>query len=106
MSDYDMEDVCYEMNFEAAKIARKAADEYTAKDPSKPRFVAGSMGPTNRTAAVAAGENEDLRNVNFEELRVAYYEQAKGLLDGGCHILLVETIFDTLNAKAALFAIQ
>ena len=106
MADYEMEFLAYEMNVAAAKIAVAAAAEYTAKDPSKPRFVAGSMGPTNRSAAVAAGENEDTRNVNFDQLREAYYEQAKGLLDGGCHILLVETIFDTLNAKAALFAIQ
>jgi 5-methyltetrahydrofolate--homocysteine methyltransferase len=106
MSDYDMEDICYEMNVAAAQCARRCVDKFHQEHPGQQRFVAGSMGPTNRTAAVAAGENEDFRNVNFEQLREAYYEQAKGLIDGGAHLLLLETIFDTLNAKAALFAIQ
>jgi 5-methyltetrahydrofolate--homocysteine methyltransferase len=106
MADYDLEHICYDLNVAAARVARKCVDKVTASDPSKPRFVAGAIGPTNRTAAVAAGNDEESRNVNFEQLRAAYSEQAKGLIDGGCHVLLVETIFDTLNAKAALFAIQ
>lgn len=106
MADYDLEHKCYDINFAAAKIARECTDEYTKKNPAKPRFVAGSIGPTNRTASVAAGADEESRNTNFEELRVAYAEQVRGLVDGGAHVLLVETIFDTLNAKACLFAIQ
>ncbi|MEO1628023.1 MAG: homocysteine S-methyltransferase family protein, partial [Bacteroidota bacterium] len=106
-ADYDMQDLAYEMNLESARIARKATDEFTAKQPDRPRFVAGAMGPTNRTASISPDvNNPGFRGVTFDELEAAYYEQARGLVDGGSHILLVETIFDTLNAKAALFAID
>ena len=107
MADYHMEDLVYELNYESAKIARKACDEYTARNPEKPRFVAGSIGPTNRTASLSPDVNDPgYRAITFEELRVAYKQQCEALLDGGSDILLVETIFDTLNAKAALFAID
>ena len=107
MADYDMQDLAYELNFESAKIARKAADEYTLKNPDKPRFVAGAIGPTNRTASMSPDVNDPgFRAVTYDDLTEAYTEQIRGLIDGGCDILLVETIFDTLNAKAALFAIQ
>lgn len=107
MADYHMEHLVYELNYESAKLAREAADEFTAKDPSKPRFVAGSIGPTNRTASMSPDVNDPgYRAVTFDDLLVAYKEQAKALIDGGSDILLVETIFDTLNAKAALFAIE
>ena len=106
-ADYKMEAYVYELNLEAAKIAKKAATEYTAINPDKPRFVAGAMGPTNVTASLSPDVNDPgYRAVSFDELKDAYYEQAKGLMDGGSDILLVETIFDTLNAKAALFAID
>lgn len=107
MADYHMEHLIYELNFESAKIARKVCDEFTAKNPDKPRFVAGSIGPTNRTASLSPDVNDPgYRAITFEELRLAYKEQSEALLDGGSDILLVETIFDTLNAKAALFAID
>ncbi len=107
MADYHMEHLVYELNYESAKLAREAADEFTAKDPSKPRFVAGSIGPTNRTASMSPDvNNPGFRAITFDELLVAYKEQVKALIDGGSDILLVETIFDTLNAKAALFAIE
>ncbi len=107
MADYDLEDLVYEINFESAKIARKVADEFTAKNPEKPRFVAGAMGPTNKTASLSPDVNDPgFRAISFDELRVAYKQQAQALLDGGADLLLVETIFDTLNAKAALFAID
>ncbi len=107
MADYGMEALVYEINFEAAKIARTAADEYTIKTPEKPRFVAGSMGPTNKTASMSPDVNDPgFRAINFDDLRIAYAEQAEALIDGGVDILLVETVFDTLNAKAALFAIE
>lgn len=106
-ADYHLESLAYEMNLEAAKIARKAADEYNIKTPKKPRFVAGAIGPTNKTASLSPDvNNPGFRGVSFDELKEAYYEQAKGLMDGGCDALIVETIFDTLNAKAALFAIE
>lgn len=106
-ADYHLESLAYELNYQSAKIARQAADEYTKKDPSKPRFVAGAIGPTNRTASLSPDVNDPgFRAITFDELVVAYKEQAKGLIDGGADALLVETIFDTLNAKAALFAIQ
>ncbi|HMR39393.1 MAG TPA: methionine synthase [Ignavibacteria bacterium] len=106
-ADYKLEDIVYELNFESAKIAREVADEFTEKEPDKPRFVAGSLGPTNRTASLSPDVNDPgFRAVTFDELVDAYYEQTKGLADGGVDILLVETVFDTLNAKAALFAIQ
>ena len=104
-SDYGTEAFCYEMNLESAKIARVVADKYSTND--KPRFVCGILGPTNRTASLSPKvENPAFRNVSFEDLVIAYDEQVRGLLDGGADILMVETIFDTLNAKAALFAIQ
>ena len=107
MADYQMEDLVYELNYESARIASKVAIEYTEKDPDKPRFVAGSIGPTNKTASLSPDVNRpDFRAITFEELRVAYKEQAEALIDGGVDVLLVETIFDTLNAKAALFAID
>lgn len=107
MADYNMEDLVYELNYESAKIAREVCDEYTAKNPEKPRFVAGSMGPTNKTASLSPDVNDPgYRAITFDELRIAYKQQAEALLDGGSDILLVETIFDTLNAKAALFAID
>ena len=106
-ADYDLSDLAYEINKAAAEIARRAADDYTRRDPAKPRFVAGAMGPTNRTASLSPDvNNPGYRAVTFDQLRDAYYDQARGLLDGGADILLVETIFDTLNAKAALFAIE
>ena len=107
MADYHMEELVYELNFESAKIARKVCDEFTEENPKKPRFVAGSIGPTNRTASLSPDVNDPgFRAVTFEDLRKAYKQQAEALLDGGSDILLVETIFDTLNAKAALFAID
>ena len=107
MADYGMEELVYELNYESARIAKKVADEFTLKEPHKPRFVAGSIGPTNKTASLSPDVNDPgFRAVSFDELRIAYKLQAEALLDGGSDILLVETIFDTLNAKAALFAIE
>ena len=107
MADYQMEELVYEINLEAAKIAREVADEITAKEPSKPRFVAGSIGPTNKTASMSPDVNDPgFRAISFEELRKAYAEQVEALIEGGVDMLLVETVFDTLNAKAALFAIE
>ncbi|WMI69570.1 homocysteine S-methyltransferase family protein [Mangrovimonas sp. YM274] len=107
MADYDMEDLVYELNYESAKIAKKVADEFTAANPDKPRFIAGSIGPTNRTASLSPDVNRpEFRAVTFEALRVAYKQQVEALIDGGVDLLLVETVFDTLNAKAALFAIE
>lgn len=107
LADYKMEDLAYEINLEAAKIAKIAANKYTEMDPEKPRFVAGSMGPMNKTTSMSPDVNDPgFRAVSFDDVSNAYGIQAKGLLDGGADILLVETIFDTLNAKAALFAID
>ncbi len=107
MADYEMEELVYELNYQSAKIAKEVADEITAKEPHKPRFVAGSIGPTNRTASMSPDVNDPgYRAVTFDELRIAYKQQVEALVDGGADILLVETIFDTLNAKAALFAIE
>ncbi len=107
MADYEMQSLAYELNVAAAKCARAAADEYTAKDPSKPRFVAGAIGPLNKTLSLSPDvNNPGYRAVSFDEVVEAYYEQIKGLVDGGVDVLLVETIFDTLNAKAAIFAIK
>ncbi len=107
MSDYDLNDYIIEINSEAAKIARSIADEFTKKDPSKPRFVAGAIGPTGKTASMSPDVNDpSFRAVSFDELVAAYEEQIIGLKQGNVDILLVETIFDTLNAKAALFAIE
>ncbi len=106
-ADYQLEPLAYELNFQSAKIAKEAADEFTKRDPSKPRFVAGALGPTNKTASLSPDvNNPGYRAVTFDDLRIAYKEQAKGLIDGGADLLLIETIFDTLNAKAALFAVQ
>ena len=107
MADYRMENLVYELNFESAKLAREVVDEFNVKTPEKLRFVAGSIGPTNRTASLSPDVNRpEFRAVTFSELKTAYKEQVEALLDGGVNILLVETIFDTLNAKAALFAIE
>ncbi|WP_148202991.1 methionine synthase [Thiobacillus denitrificans] len=107
MADYRMEHLVPELNFAAAKLAREAADEATAQNPAKPRFVAGVLGPTSRTATISPDVNDPgFRNVTFDQLREAYLEAIDGLVKGGADILMVETIFDTLNAKAALFAIE
>ncbi|OJZ17841.1 MAG: methionine synthase [Thiobacillus sp. 65-29] len=107
MADYHMEHLVAELNFAAARLAREAADEASAADPAKPRFVAGVLGPTTRTATISPDVNDPgYRNVTFDQLRVAYLEAIDGLVRGGADILMVETIFDTLNAKAALFAIE
>ncbi len=107
MADYHLEDLVYELNYESAKLAKEVADEFTARNPDKPRFVAGSIGPTNRTASMSPDVNDPgYRAVTFDDLRIAYKQQVEALIDGGSDILLVETIFDTLNAKAALFAIE
>jgi 5-methyltetrahydrofolate--homocysteine methyltransferase len=104
-ADYDMADLAIEMNLASARIARAACDKFST--PDKPRFVVGALGPTPKTASISPDVNDPgARNVSFEELRAAYYEQAKALVEGGADVLLVETIFDTLNAKAALFAID
>lgn len=106
-SDYHLEDITYELNLTSARIAKKVAAEFTAKNPDKPRFVAGAMGPTNKTASISPDvNNPGFRAITFDDMVANYYEQASGLLDGGADILLVETVFDTLNCKAALFAIQ
>ena len=106
LADYGLEREAYRLNVAGAALARQAADEMTARTPDRPRFVCGSIGPTNRTASMSPDvENPAFRNVNFDELVQAYADQARGLLDGGADILLIETIFDTLNAKAAVFAI-
>ncbi|WP_242130627.1 homocysteine S-methyltransferase family protein [Aestuariivivens marinum] len=107
MADYQMEDLVYELNYESAKLAKEVAVEFTKKEPHKPRFVAGSIGPTNRTASMSPDVNDPgYRAVTFDQLRVAYKQQVEALVDGGADLLLVETVFDTLNAKAALFAIE
>ena len=107
MADYALEDYVTELNVASAKIARQAADDFTAKNPNKPRFVAGSIGPTNKTASMSPDVNDPgYRAVLFDELKDAYSEQALALIEGGVDILMVETVFDTLNAKAALFAID
>jgi 5-methyltetrahydrofolate--homocysteine methyltransferase len=106
-SDYGLEDIAYEMNVAAAKLAHEAADAWTEKTPDKPRFVAGAIGPTNRTASISPDvNNPGFRNVSFDELVEAYKTQARGLIDGGADIILIETVFDTLNAKAAGYAVE
>ena len=106
-ADYKLESIVYELNVAGAKLAREACDEYTAKDPAKPRFVAGVLGPTSRTASISPDVNDPgYRNTSFDQLVDTYSEAIRGLVDGGADILLVETIFDTLNAKAALFSIE
>ncbi len=105
LADYGLESYVYRVNRESAVLARTVADEFTAKNPGKPRFVAGALGPTNRTASMSPDVNHpDFRNVNFDDLREAYTEAVRGLIDGGVDILLIETVFDTLNAKAAIYA--
>ena len=106
-ADYDMEHLAYELNVESAKLAREACDAMEAADPSRPRYVAGALGPTNRTASISPDVNDPgMRNVTYDELREAYAEATRGLIEGGADIILVETIFDTLNAKAALHGVQ
>ena len=107
MADYKMEELVQELNYESARIAKKVAQELTKEDPDKPRFVAGAMGPTNKTASMSPDVNDPgFRAISFVELQEAYKQQAKALIEGGVDVLLVETVFDTLNAKAALFAID
>ena len=106
-TDYHLEAFVYEMNYQSARIAKAVAEEFTRNEPGKPRFVAGAMGPTNKTLSLSPHVNDPgYRAITFDQLREAYIQQARGLLDGGADLLLVETVFDTLNAKAALFAIQ
>ena len=107
MADYGMEALAFEINVAAAKLAREAADKYPALTPEKPRFVAGAIGPTNRTASLSPDvNNPGFRNITFDELVAAYTEQARGLIEGGVDTILIETVFDTLNAKAAGFAVK
>ena len=106
-ADYHLEEVVYELNVQAARIAREVADEMTRKEPHKPRFVAGAMGPTNKTASLSPDvNNPGFRATDFDQLKEAFKEQARGLIEGGADVLLLETIIDTLNVKAALFAIE
>ncbi|HWP01676.1 MAG TPA: methionine synthase [Methylococcus sp.] len=107
MADYGMEELCYEINREATRLARRVADAMTAQTPDQPRFVAGVLGPTNRTASISPSVNDPgFRNVTFNDLVEAYTEATRGLVDGGADIILIETVFDTLNAKAAVFAVE
>lgn len=107
LADYHMEELGYELSYEGARIAREVVDEYNTKHPEKPRFVAGAIGPTNRTASMSPDVNDPgFRAVTFDDLAEAYYDQVRGLVDGGSDLLLIETIFDTLNAKAAIYAIK
>ena len=106
-ADYELEDAIYEINFAAAQCARKAADKYSELTPDQPRFVIGGMGPTNRTASISPDVNDPgKRLVTFDQLKEAYYYQAKALLEGGADILMIETVFDTLNCKSAIMAIK
>ena len=107
MADYQMEELSFELNVAAAKIARKAATDFTSRNPDKPRFVAGAIGPMSKTLSLSPDvNNPGFRAVNFDEVSSAYYEQVQALVEGGVDLLLIETIFDTLNAKAAIFAIK
>jgi len=107
LADYDMQALAHEINVEGARLARRVADEFTAKNPDKPRFVAGSIGPTNKTLSVSPDvNNPGYREVSFDEVVTAYKEQVDGLMEGGVDIILIETVFDTLNAKAAIFATE
>ena len=107
MVDYQMESLAYELNYESAKIAKEVSEEYLEKTPDQPRYVAGSIGPTNKTLSMSPDVNDPgYRAITFDELVIAYKEQVNGLVEGGSDLLLVETIFDTLNAKAALYAIN
>lgn len=106
MRDYHMEDLVAELNLSSARIARKVADEFSKNDPSKPRFVAGSIGPTSSSASISPDvNNPGFRNIDFDTLVQSYYTQASALIEGGVDLILIETIFDTLNAKAAIFAV-
>ncbi len=106
-ADYQLQDIAYELNYESARIAKAVVDEFSNQTPHKPRYVAGALGPTNKTASLSPNVNDPgYRAITFDELVEAYYTQTRGLMEGGVDLLLVETIFDTLNAKAALFAIQ
>ncbi len=106
-ADYELEDIVYELNYESARIAKESCTKYTKQNLSKPRFVAGAIGPTNKTASLSPDVNRpEYRAITFDQLAEAYKEQARGLIDGGVDALLIETIFDTLNAKAALFGIS
>ena len=106
-ADYRLEDAVYDINYQSAKIAKEVADEFTKREPHKPRFVAGAMGPTNKTASLSPDvNNPGYRAINFDQLKEAFKQQAKALIDGGVDLLLLETIIDTLNVKAALFAIE
>lgn len=107
MADYNMQELAREINVEATKLAKQAADKFTALTPDKPRFVAGVLGPTSRTASISPDVNDPAkRNVTFDELVAAYVEATHGLIEGGADLIMIETIFDTLNAKAAAFAVQ
>ncbi len=106
-ADYGMEDLAYELNREGARLAKEACDEVTADEPERPRFVAGTIGPTNRSASISPDVNDPgFRNVTFDDLVAAYGEATRGLIDGGADLILIETIFDTLNAKAAVVAVD
>jgi 5-methyltetrahydrofolate--homocysteine methyltransferase len=106
-ADYELQDIVYELNFESARIAKEACIKYTDQNPDKPRFVAGAIGPTNKTASLSPDVNRpEYRAITFDQLAEAYKDQARGLMDGGVDALLIETIFDTLNAKAALYGIS
>nr|WP_270888338.1 methionine synthase [Pedococcus sp. 5OH_020] len=107
LADYGMQDLAYEINLASARLARQACDAMTARTPGQPRWVLGALGPTNRTASISPDVNDPgVRNITYDELVEAYLEQARGLVDGGADVLIVETIFDTLNAKAAIFALE
>ena len=106
-ADYELSDLAYELNYEGARLAKRSAQRYTERTPGQPRFVAGSIGPTNKTASLSPDVNDPgFRAITFDQLKEAYSEQVRGLIDGGVDALLIETVFDTLNAKAALFAVQ
>lgn len=106
-ADYALTHLVTELNFESARLARRVADEFTARNPDRPRFVAGALGPTNRTASISPDVNDPgFRNIHFDELRAAYAQAAVALIDGGADIILIETVFDTLNCKAAIFAVE
>src|SRR5690349_17329436 len=107
LSDYGMQELAYELNLESARLARAMCDEVEARTPERPRYVAGALGPTSRTASISPDVNDPgARNVTYDELVAAYLEAANGLVDGGADLLIIETIFDTLNAKAAIFAVE
>ncbi|MCW8107650.1 homocysteine S-methyltransferase family protein [Alteromonas ponticola] len=107
MADYDMQSLSKKINLQAARLAKQVAQKFTLTDPSKPRFVAGVLGPTNRTASISPDVNDPgKRNISFDELVTAYEESCEGLIEGGSDLILIETIFDTLNAKAAVFAVE